>query len=95
MPDRSGDPLLICFDGSPAAEHPIMPLAELFGGRTAVVPTVWERCPELTANRPFRGGARGRVEEGSSLAREVGLDAVAGLAMVDDVVWVTIGRAGR
>src|SRR3954454_16926811 len=46
---RTADgPLLLCYDGSEDAEHAIEHAGRLFGGRDALVVTVWQPTPALS-----------------------------------------------
>jgi nucleotide-binding universal stress UspA family protein len=104
-------PLLLCYDGSEDAKAAIGRAGELFGGRSAVVLTVWEGFTEVMAragaglaaapldfeaiDAASEQAARDRAEEGADLAREAGLEAQPRIAKRLVAVWQTIVDTAR
>jgi nucleotide-binding universal stress UspA family protein len=81
------EPIVIAYDGSDYAAHAITVAAKFFGGRNAVVATIFN---PLSSQAPLAGGtpiylpeveenlekqAQATAERGAQLAREAGLDA--------------------
>jgi nucleotide-binding universal stress UspA family protein len=99
-------PLLLCFDGSEAAEHAIECAGALFAGRRAVVVTVWEPMAGLDSlawagaiasevdvvalNRAAAEGAGRIADEGARIALAVGLGAEPFPVEATVSVWKTI-----
>lgn len=101
MPSADSTPILVCYDGSPAARHAIRRAAALFPGRQALVLHVWSFPLEVAAAGLGAAGAydaEGQRElaaegaaEGCELAREAGLAAAPLTASGSgDGTWRTI-----
>jgi nucleotide-binding universal stress UspA family protein len=71
---ESEHPVLVCFDGSPDAEHAIAYAAGLLGPCPAVVLTVWEPLP---AWEPYDPGALISAGIATAGARTFGLEEIA------------------
>ena len=97
--------ILIAYDGSDDAKAAIEHASRLFPGETATVLTVWHRFIDTMAlaggrfemivdydeiDADAEKSARGTAEEGTSLARESGLDATPRTAVADFTLADTI-----
>jgi nucleotide-binding universal stress UspA family protein len=100
------DPLILCYDGSEDARHAIERAGEFFGGRRALVLTVWQSPAGANVigwsatsagtvdfaalEREAVDVAGSIAEDGARMAREAGLEAEAVAVEADGPVWKTI-----
>jgi nucleotide-binding universal stress UspA family protein len=101
----AGGPLLVCYDGSDAAALAIEQAGLLFGGRQALVVTVWPQTvlgslawsgatagmgSFVEVDRAAAEAARRVAREGVRLAQHAGLDAEPVAVEATGAVWETI-----
>jgi len=100
-------PLLLCYDGSEDAKHAIREAASMFGGRRALVLSVWQDAaalpsfalagamlPDLTdVFAAAREGATRIAEEGAGIARATGLDPTPIVLEATGPIWVAVNEA--
>jgi nucleotide-binding universal stress UspA family protein len=106
MATLSTDPLILCYDGSEDARHAIERAGEFFGGRRALVLTVWQ-SPAGANVIGWSGAATGMLdfaeleraaveeagriaEDGARIAREGRLEAEPIAVEADGPVWKAI-----
>ncbi|ROO85203.1 nucleotide-binding universal stress UspA family protein [Actinocorallia herbida] len=88
------NPLLIAYDGSASADAALEFAGRLFGGRDAVVVTVFE--PLLAPDGEAPEAAAGRVcERGAARATELGVKAVPRPVSEPGAVWAAIDRVAE
>jgi nucleotide-binding universal stress UspA family protein len=106
MATPSTDPLLLCYDGSGDAKHAIERAGEFFGGRRALVLTVWQSpaganvigwsatnagTVDFAELEREAVDEAGRIAEGGAhIAREAGLEAEPVAIEANGPVWKTI-----
>ena len=102
----SNQPLLICYDGSEDAKHAIEEAGQLFGGRRALVLTVWQITASLgsfswagmiapmidlsTLDKQAAENAERIADEGVLAARNAGIEAEPITVRTSEPVWQTI-----
>jgi len=98
--------VLLCYDGSPQAEHAVEVTGRLFPGARTHVLYVWEPVERIIARyavlAPFMGEEVGAADadvaaeadrllaEGVELASRAGLDATAHSAQLQNTVWEAV-----
>lgn len=103
--------ILLCYDGSPQADHAAEVAGRLFPGARAYVLYVWEPIERIIARysvlAPFMGEEVGAADAdvateanrvaaaGVALAQRAGLDAVAHTAELRNTVWEAVLEAAE
>ncbi len=98
--------ILLCYDGSPQADHAAQTAGHLFSGATAHICYVWEPVERIIARyavlAPFMGEEIGALDAdaaaeaervmagGVELAKRGGLDALARGAQLESTVWQAV-----